>query len=173
MYVLSCHFTCCFPDISVLYLISALTAQISPAQISVSALSRRLYDLSNFLRDHIQRTRCCLNSRLLNGRFLFSTVFFFSGSVSSSYGVQENIATDIGARLMAIEFFLVSHSSFFDILTLGFVIPLPPNCFASLFRISLYFPANGTPRRNFSCSTGAKLQTKSRVSSGFPFFSQI
>ena len=104
------------------------------------------------------------------GRFLFSAVFFFSGSASSSYGVQENTAVDIGARLMAMEFFLVSHSSFFDILTLGFTMPLPPNCFASLFKISLYFPANGTPRRNFSCSTGAKLQTKSNVSSGFSVF---
>ena len=49
------------------------------------------------------------------GRFLFSAGFFFSVTGSSSYGVQKNMTVDIGARLMAIEFFLVSHSSFFDI----------------------------------------------------------
>ena len=106
----------------------------------------------------------------LAGRFFFSAGFFFPVTGSSSYGVQENTATDIGARLITIEFSLASHSSFFDILTLGFTMPLPPNCFASLFRISLYFPANGTPRRNFSCSTGTKLQTKSSVSSGLSVF---
>ena len=79
-------------------------------------------------------------------------------------------AIKYGTRLITIEFSLASHSSFFDILTLGFTMPLPPNCFASLFRISLYFPANGTPRRNFSCSTETKLQTKSSVSSGLSVF---
>ena len=38
-----------------------------------------------------------------------------------------------------------SYSSFFAALTRGLPLPLPPNCFASLLKISLYLPANGSP----------------------------
>ena len=75
-------------------------------------LLRRLYDLPNFLGDHIQRARRQLYRWLPCRAFLFSAGSLFSVTGSSSYGVQKNMTVDIGARLMAIEFFLVSHSLF-------------------------------------------------------------
>ena len=79
----------------------------------------------------------------------FFVVSLFGLSFFSS-GVQENTIKLIGGIWISMEFSLSSHSIFLDAFTRLLVRPSPPNSFASLLKISLYFPANGTPRRNFS-----------------------
>ena len=99
----------------------------------------------------------------------FLTEVFLTAFLGAS-GVQVKMLTLMGATLMTMESGRSFHSSFLEVFTLGLVQPLPPNSSLSLFKISLYLPAKGTPSWNFSWSTGAKLQTKSRVSSFFFVF---
>ena len=82
-------------------------------------------------------------------------------------GVQVNMLTLMGGILTSIESSFSSHSIFFDDFIRPLTLPLPPNSFASVLKISLYLPSNGTPTRNFSCSILSKLQMNSSVSPAF------
>ena len=76
---------------------------------------------------------------------VFAATLFFATVFFGAAGSQENTIIDIGGTVICMECSRPSYSSFFAALTRGLPFPLPPNCFASLLKISLYLPANGSP----------------------------
>ena len=76
---------------------------------------------------------------------VFAAAVFFAADFFGAAGSQQNTIMDIGGTVIYMECSRPSYSSFFAALTRGLPLPLPPNCFASLLKISLYLPANGSP----------------------------
>ena len=60
-----------------------------------------------------------------------------------------------------------SHSSSFELFARGLTLPSPPNAMSSELKISLYFPANGTPILWSSYASAEKFTTQRSVSSSF------